>query len=418
MRSTFSLRAGLLAFLLALVLTLAAAACGGGEDGEATPEGGDATQTQEAGEEASGEPIKIAMIAPLTGPYTALGTDNREAVEAAVDYYNANGGINGRELVVDIRDDATEPERTVLLTRELSADESVIGMLGTSFSSAAFAAEPIASQAGVPYVSLAGSRKQVDPILPFVYMTPPTSLVVAERLAEHLQEQGLTRIAILRDNGGYPTEGAADVRAVAPEYGLEIVDDVVFGLEAQNFTASLTKIRGTKADAIWLWNVTPQSVTITKEIQSLDVPQQLVLTHGNATPFYLDPACPASNGAIIASTFAQVAEQLPEENQSKEIALTVREELAKKGVDDPSQFHYDGWTGVQIFVEAMRAVEGEITREAVNEAIESSTIVGPEGIYRFGPDNHGGPGGDSVVVETIEDCKLVPVEGQELVPED
>ena len=406
-------RGSRVAAALAFVLLLAVAGCGGGdEEGSGGTQGG-SEQTQTGGE-ATGEPIKIAMVTPLTGPYTALGTDNREAVQAAVKYYNANGGVNGRPISVDVKDDGTEPERTVLLTRQVVDDDSYVAMLGTSFSSAAFAAEPIASEAGIPYVSLAGSRKQVDPIAPFVYMTPPTSLVVADALGEYLQQQGMKNVALLRDNGGYPTEGAADVKSVAPKYGLNITDDIVFGLEAQEFSANLTKIKNSNADAIWLWNVTPQSVTITKEIQSLNVPQQLVLTHGNATPFYLDPACPAADGAIIASSFAQVADQLPEDNPSREIALTANEELKSAGVDAPSQFHYDGWTGVQILVEAMRQVQGDLTRDAINDAIESSTVNGPEGVYRFGTDNHGGPGRENVVVETIEDCQLTPAEGQNL----
>lgn len=392
--------------LTATACALAAAGCGSGSNASS---GSKAS----SGSGGSG-PIHIAMIAPLTGSYTPIGGGNVAGARAAVAQINAAGGVHGRKLVLDVMDDATNPTTSRTLTKGVVGNSKYVAMIGSGFSSSALADEPLANQAKIPDVSMAAAAVQVNPVKPYVWQIPPTSLVAAQAIAAQLKKSGLTQIALLHDNGGFPTEGVADVKQIASKYGLHIVGDVSFSLDSTDFTSELTNLKATGAKAIWLWNVTSQAVTVTKQFRQLGLSAQLVLTHGNPTPQYLQPACPQDNGAIIASTFAQLASpvislsKLPASNPSKPLAEKVNRLLGKQA----SQFAYDGYTGVLFLSDAMKS--GGVSRAGIAKALSNGTFAGPEGAYHFSPTDHAGLGVGDMVVEKVTNCKLKALPGQSL----
>jgi branched-chain amino acid transport system substrate-binding protein len=53
--------------------------------------------------------LTIGMSAPLTGPNEELGLEMRRGVQLAFDQQNAAGGVHGRQLVLDVKDDQYTP---------------------------------------------------------------------------------------------------------------------------------------------------------------------------------------------------------------------------------------------------------------------------------------------------------------------
>jgi len=372
----------------AAVLTILAAGAGNGSGG----------QTQ--------SPIYLAEISPLTGPLSFVGTDNRQGVEVAVKEINAAGGVKGRRIVVDVFDDGSSPSQAVVHMRRIAADGKYVGVIGSGFSSSGLAVAPIVAQERLPYISMASSAAQVTPAKPYYYMTTATSRLFAYAMAQHLRRIGIKRVAVMADNGGFGREGLANVKELARQYGFTIVEEVVFPLTGTSFTAELTRIKGSGAQVLWLWNATTLAVTIVKEARQLQMPQRLVLTGGNASPQFLSPACPQNNGALIDSYLGPVAKFLPKRNPSRAIALKVDKALRKQG----STFNYDGYTAVRMFRSAM--LNGGFSRDRINDALENKLrgFVGPGGRYYYSDRNHSGLGLKSMVVSRIAKCKMVPAQ--------
>lgn len=357
----------------------------------------------------SGE-VHLAMISPLTGPLANVGNDNRAGVNAALALVNKKGGIKGKKVVVDVFDDGSNPAQAVVFAQQAINDSKYLGIIGSGFSSASLAAEPLAVQAHIPYVSMAGSAAQVEPPRPYVYMVTATSRLFAYSMAKFLRAKGLTKVALIADNGGYGREGVANVKELAGKYGLNVVSTSIFPLSTTSFTAELTKIKSSDAQALWIYNATTAAVAITKEAQQLQLPQKIVLTGGNASHTYLDAACPASNGAYITSYQAPVAKYLPKSNRSRPLALQVDALLN----NNSSTFAYDGFVSIFMYKAAME--RGGFTREGINNAIENKLkgFVGPGGRYFYGPLNHFGLGLKDMVISQIKDCAMFPISGTPL----
>ncbi|HVA29950.1 MAG TPA: ABC transporter substrate-binding protein [Gaiellaceae bacterium] len=355
--------------------------------------------------------IHIAMIAPLTGPYVFVGGPERDAAVKAVAEINAQGGIKGHKLVMDVFDDATSPSQSVQLTQQVISDPKYVAMIGTGFGSAALPDEQVAS-GKILYISEAAPVAQVQPAKPSIYMVPPNSRLFAYNLAAYLRKHGLTKIGLLHDNGAYPTEGTANVKQYATNGRLDIVDDETFALSTTDFTAILTKLQSTDAQAIWLWNL-PQAVAVTKQYRQLGVNKQLVLTGGNATPQYLSPtaACPDANGALINSSVAQVAKFLPKSNPSRAIALHVDALMGQQG----NQFYYDGYSAVNIIKAGLLKTNMTTDRQTLISGFENLVkYVGAEGTWIFKGSKHAGLGVNDLVISKIVNCAYQPVPGQAL----
>jgi branched-chain amino acid transport system substrate-binding protein len=362
-----------------------------------------------AAESQRGE-VHLAMISPLTGPLSFVGQDNRAGVQAAIREINARGGIRGRRIRLQIFDDGSNPSQGVIHMQRIVSDDKFLGVIGSGFSSVGLAVQPIVEREQIPYISMASSAAQVTPAKPYYYMTTATSRLFAYSMAIHLRKLKIRRIALMTDNGGFGREGSRNVKELANRFGFSIVEDITFPLTSTSFTAELNRVRNSNAQALWLWNATSLAVTIAKEARQLRLPQRLVLTGGNASPQYLGPACPETNGALINTYLGPVARFLPRSNPSRPIALRLNRLIRKQG----STFNYDGYTAVYMYRTAM--LKSGFSRDAINRALETKMrgFVGPGGRYYYSNVNHSGLGVNSMVVSRIKNCRMEPVPGQKV----
>jgi ABC-type branched-subunit amino acid transport system substrate-binding protein len=65
------------------------------------------------------DPIRIGMSAPLTGPSQELGTEMKKGITLAFDAQNAAGGIRGRTIELEFRDDQYQPQSAESAARDL-----------------------------------------------------------------------------------------------------------------------------------------------------------------------------------------------------------------------------------------------------------------------------------------------------------
>ena len=119
---------------------------------------------QEGGDGVFPDSIVFGQSAALEGPAGELGRNMSLGIRAAFEEANRDGGVHGRLLRLIVRDDGYEPEAAVANTDELIA-HGVFGLIGAVGTPTSNAAEPGASEAGVPYIGAftgAGSLRQPD----------------------------------------------------------------------------------------------------------------------------------------------------------------------------------------------------------------------------------------------------------------
>ena len=351
--------------------------------------------------------VYVGMDSPLTGAQQVVGQGDRETVQALVDYWNAHGGIKGRQLTVDIIDDASNPSQAVQNVQQFIGDSKYVAILGSGTAAAAIATGPLASQAHIPFIALSPPTPLVSPPQPYVYLAIPTSRLFAYNLAAYLRSKGIKRIWLMGDNGGFGRDGPAQVQQLASRYGFQIVDTTIFPPTQTDFSAELTKVKGSDAQALWLWTATPAGNTIVKQFRQLQLPQQLVLTGANISQPFLQGTCPDANGALVNSYLGTVWQYLPRTNPVRQEAS-----LLQKLVGHPlSNFDVDAASSLYAFKAAME--KGGFTRDGVNNALETKLfgVVTPGGWLRLSTKNHTGLQLESMWAGTIANCQPKPLFG-------
>src|SRR6187399_49301 len=161
--------------VLGVMMTWGVVACSKSE----APQKSGAETAPSASASAAAETIQVGLIASLTGKFSALGSEDKKAVELAVEQLNASGGLLGKKVELISRDDQTLPDKSVLAFNELKAQD-VVAVIGSVFSNSALATLPLAQAEGVPYLSLTPAEEQVLPIKPYVFVIPALANAFAE----------------------------------------------------------------------------------------------------------------------------------------------------------------------------------------------------------------------------------------------
>lgn len=252
--------------MLAAAMILTLSACQGQGSSQSAAETTAAQQTEaaeteaaeteaaqtEAASEASGDPIKIGVLATLTG-YPLNGEHMRNGVLMAIDEINANGGVLGRQLEADVQDCSNTTDIAINATNKL-VSEGVAGIIGPHYSSQGLAIESIIKEAQVPMLVGGTSPKFVNECdNDYLFRIRASDTLQAAAAASHLVEGlGATKVAVLYGSDDFGTGGMQ----VATEY----FDSVNVPYTVQSFnnedtdvTSQILKCLNENCDGVLIW---------------------------------------------------------------------------------------------------------------------------------------------------------------------
>lgn len=377
-----------------LSVAVGAAACGGG------------AATTSTATAASG-PVKIGMIASLTGNYAPLGTSGRQGAELAVAQINSAGGVlGGRKLDLVVDNDQTQPAQSVIDFTDL-VGQGVAAVVGSSFSNSGLATEPAAERAQIPYVSAGAADQQVHPVRPYIFMAPATAAAVAQRLLEYFQATGMTRMAVAYDSANaFALTGWNDMKAMAPRYGISFVDTEPFETSTTNFSSVLTHVGSSGAAGLMVWATGAPAVILTKQFAAAGVHMKLVMSHAEASTLYLKPTGAAANGVVVASSIGVVGPELPA-SRVKNVVLAMAGPFQQAYGYYPSQFAIDAYSAVKLIAAAIDRA-GSAAPAKIQQALNTLSLLTPDGRYTYSSTDHSGLSAQDVSIDVVRNGTFVP----------
>ena len=208
--------------------------------------------------------VKVALIAPLSGPWARQGQLMQMGAEMAIDEINEKGGIKAlggakMKLVTADAGDTTEKAKNAA-QRLLAQEPDLIGGTGAWLSSFTLAVTEVTERAQLPWLTLSYSDAITDRGFKYVFQTSPTAdrqasemLPTVMKLAESAGAKKPQTVGIVMDNT------AANVSYVKPmhegglaKYGLKLVVDEVYTPPLSDATPLIQKVRSAKPDFLLL----------------------------------------------------------------------------------------------------------------------------------------------------------------------
>ncbi|MFQ3633442.1 ABC transporter substrate-binding protein [Roseiflexus sp.] len=198
----------------------------------------------------SGEPIKIGLVSPFSGPLGILGQWMQISAQAEVERINAEGGLLGRPVVLVARDDELNPAKTVEIVREFIEREKVSMIIGPSLTAFALATKDLVTQNKtiqfLPTVSGMAALKDA----PYTFRTLESIQLQMNEIARYLGSSGATKVGMVVLDDATGAEYIALLPEAVKTAGMTYVGHELFRNDDQDLTTQVLKVRELGADAL------------------------------------------------------------------------------------------------------------------------------------------------------------------------
>lgn len=378
-------KAQLIAAVIAIfALALTVTACGG--KSSSSSDSGSA----KSGSGASQGPIKVGVTIEKTGPVPVLGTAVI-GMQKAADYINAHGGVKGRQLQLDVQDNAGDPSKAVSELRQFIQNGDQV-VLGGVFGQDCDAESAIAAKSPVIAFCISTDVLPSDDAHMFGIGTGYD--VTIQHYADVLSKQA-KKIAVFADK----TKSGDDSAELGPnalrQRGVTVLVQRT-DPSASTYKPAIQSVISSGAQAIWFSECTPTVVSAIADAQALGFKGKIMLEN-----------CLAS--LDVAKAVRAFAAKDPQQIEILAPAMFVPQKAAsaaQKQADDlflatmggPDTVKGAGWDGVWLLKQAIEQA-GTDDAGKLLQTLEGNfqfTGVWQGGTYT--PGDHRGGNGDGYLV--------------------
>ena len=234
------------------------------------------------------DPIKIGSVLSVTGPAAFLGDPELKTLQLYVADINKKGGVLGRQLELVHYDDGSDANKANGFAKRLLDDDKVDVLIGGTTTGSTMSMVPLAEKSATPFISLAGAVVIIEPVKKFVFKTPHTDRMAAEKVFEDMKKRGLTKVALLSETSGFGQSGKKETEAVAGKYGITLVANETYGPKDTDISPQLTKIKNTAGvQAVFVFGLGQGPAIVTKNYKQLGITLPLYQSHGVASDEFL-----------------------------------------------------------------------------------------------------------------------------------
>jgi branched-chain amino acid transport system substrate-binding protein len=312
--------------------------------------------------------IKVGHLADLTGPTGDVGKPYAEGVQAYKEYVNANGGINGKKIDMQMFDYAYDKNKAINQYKKYK-EEKVVAIEGWGTGDTE-ALVGFVSADKIPYISASYSAHLTDPKkAPYNFFCAAdyTSALRAGLLylKEGWKEKRAPKIVFIYPNHPYGIAPIKGGKEYAKELGFEVLGDEDVSLKAIEANSQMLSVKNKGADFAWIGGTTNSTAVILKDAKKLGLKTRFfsnIWGIDESTPKLADGA---EEGALVMAGSTTYGTNVPGMKLLKEIA---------KNQPQPTPY-IRGYVSMMVLVEALKradkATGGNITGEAVKNALET-----------------------------------------------
>jgi branched-chain amino acid transport system substrate-binding protein len=328
------------------------------------------------------DPIKIGMVAPLSGPGAESGRFQTQGAKLAAEEINKAGGVLGRPLELVIEDDQTTNPGVVLAFSKLAGDATIPAFIGPIRSTQIHAMAPDALKLAKP-VLIGGT----DPAIThmgnaWLFRFRPNDSYSARVIADFgVKTLGKKKWAIVHSTDAFGTAGMKNLVESLKGLGIEPVLVQGYPNNSQDFTPVALAVKQSGADVMGTYmTFEPDQGIFAKQLRQLGVTLSWVGSPTTVTSTALKLAGPALYGSYAVVDFNKDSSPVAKE-------FAAKYEAAYKATPDIfASWSYDALHVLAVAVGKANSLEPDKVREAI---LAVKGYSGAEGTYNFDKNGDG-----------------------------
>jgi branched-chain amino acid transport system substrate-binding protein len=340
--------------------------------------------------------IKLGLMLPYTGTYSALGKNIDDAIRLAIT--EAGGKLGGRDIDYAVVDDESEPAKATDNATKLVSRDKVDILIGTVHSGVAAAMVKVATDNNTLLViPNAGVGAATGPLCaPNIFRTSFSNWQPAFAMGKVAAERGQKRAVSISWDYAAGKESNGGFKEGFEAGGGKVENELYLPFPQVEFQALLTQIASIKPDVVYAFFAGGGAVSFVKDYFAAGLRKTIPLV---GPGFLTDGTLQAQGEA------AQGLETTLHYADGLDIAKDKSFRAAFKSATnrDADVYAVQGYDTGQLLVAGLGAVKGDVgARDALVAAMEKTTIDSPRGKFTL-----------SKAHNPIQDIYLRKVEGLE-----
>jgi branched-chain amino acid transport system substrate-binding protein len=355
------------------------------------------------------EPIRIGLLAPLTGVVAAGGKD---MVDGWNLYWQQHGTkIAGREVEVIVEDDASSPDTALTKARRLVQQRQVHMIVGNLLANTGLAVAEYVKGTGTPYfipIVAADDLTQRARIPNVIRVAGFTASQLTRPLADWALKQGWKTVVTISQDYTFGHEQVGGFAQVFSQGGGKVVQQIWHPLNTADYSPYLAQIQSLKPDVVFAMENGADAVRLLDQWASFDLKGKvpLITTQNSTDQSVIRGMSTQALDIVSAGHFAE-GNPAP---ANKEFVAAYEKAYGKL----PAMFSAAMYSGALWLAKSMETVGGKVEdKEKFLAAVRATTIpASPLGPLLL--DDYGNPVWDVHIRKVVkrEDGKLwnVPFE--------
>ncbi|MGE3246345.1 MAG: ABC transporter substrate-binding protein [Beijerinckiaceae bacterium] len=329
------------------------------------------------------DPLKIGVLMPTSGVLAALGKEQINGMQIAVD--EAGGSVAGRKIELLVEDTEAKPQTGLTKARKLILSNKVDVLAGVVSSAVALALAPYLSRAKVPLViSNAGTNLlSGDKCERYVVRASYSMAQTSQPIGEWMAKKGVKNVFILGSDYVAPREAVEAFKKAFTAGGGKIVGEIWTPfMRTQDYGPYLSQARAAKPDAIFAVYYGGEAILFMKQYDAFGMKKDFPLYSAiGLTPPILRKAQGLTAAGVTQT--ANYISELPHPENKKFV-----EAYTKKFGEAPGEFAAYAYDTIRVILDATKALNGNTKDKAAYvAAMEKVSFTGPRGPIKLSPAN-------------------------------
>jgi len=197
--------------------------------------------------------IRLGASAVLSGPLGSQTLEFGEGSRLLFDAVNAAGGVHGRKIVYTTLDDGFDVKRAVENTRKLIDEQGVFMIYNNTGTAQTGAILPLAEESRtVIFGPVTGATSFRNKVNPYLFHVRASYADEARRIVSHLQDTGISRVAVLYQDDGLGKTLLAELQQAAAAAKISFNAEVKLDPKAPDYTGAAATIERAQPQAVLL----------------------------------------------------------------------------------------------------------------------------------------------------------------------
>ncbi|MBY5791020.1 MULTISPECIES: substrate-binding protein [Rhizobium] len=326
------------------------------------------------------EPIKIGVPVGLSGANSVVAPSVVQAAELAVEEINAKGGVLGRPLQLEIADDASGAAGAQKAFDSLVFQKEVNVVISMETSAARNAGLPIISKGDVPYIYTSfyegkscNANLFVDAWVPEQQVPPVVD--------NFISKQGAKKFFLIGSDYAFGRGMLTFAKGYIEKAGAQIVGEEYLPMDGSDWTAIISKLRSSGADAIITSTAGgAPNVTLTKQLRSSGV----TLPYGNLA---VDEGTAKSMGADAKDIFLSASYVTGIDSPENKAFLSAMDKKFGKELRTPNDLSVPQYEAIYLYKAAVEKAGSTDTADVL-KALPDVSFTGPRGKISMNKQHH------------------------------